>query len=733
LLATTANTDEEWTSNVTEAHMSINRLQFSDDAELDLQFMRALAGAPYGGASPGEVLHVARTIQRRGGDRDTYIATWARHGARVAGQAQEALARGRRTTARHAFLRAYNYLRAAEFYFPADHLEERRKLYDQGLAQFDAATELMPHPAEKIEIPYEPGVTLPGYMFSPDRDPRPRPTVVVCGGLDGAGEEMYFLGGVPEALSRGLNVIVFHGPGQRGLQLHHPEQAFRPEAEVPVSAVLDYAVARPEVDGDRLALYGVSFGGHLAPRAAAHDPRVGALVANAPITDLLDLLVQTIGAVPDSRVADLLRSAPWPAAANVDNYLLWHHGVETLDEFAEHVAQFTLAGLVEEIACPTLCVAAEGESPGAAAQARQFFDALRAPKQFAALLAADGADTHCGISNVPFTSALIYDWIVETLGEPEVRPSADRQPIGEEARHAAFSVAATANPGRTEENPGKASANLAIAKAIFGPESDPGSGRADDYRVLLDHLADDVVFKATIPEHTPISGEFRGKQAVADYFARLDQVAVFHQERPQQYIADGDRVVVLGDDSFEIRANGTTAHSEYATIVDYRDGLITSILIIQDLTAIADAYRTTTVSNADPALRAKDLVDIEEVVDILQHAQQNEQVEEFVGLLRPDATWVTAHGRRLIGRNEIGQFTRTVLPGAMSTSTATYAVVHVNFVRPDVAVVSVRQRPVALDHRPLEDQPEGRPTYVMAKDAGHWKIAAGQNTQVQDG
>jgi ketosteroid isomerase-like protein len=33
---------------------------------------------------------------------------------------------------------------------------------------------------------------------------------------------------------------------------------------------------------------------------------------------------------------------------------------------------------------------------------------------------------------------------------------------------------------------------------------------------MLDHLADDVVFEVTIPEGTPISGEFRGKQAVTD-------------------------------------------------------------------------------------------------------------------------------------------------------------------------------------------------------------------------
>lgn len=38
---------------------------------------------------------------------------------------------------------------------------------------------------------------------------------------------------------------------------------------------------------------------------------------------------------------------------------------------------------------------------------------------------------------------------------------------------------------------------------------------SEDWQPLIDHLAEDVVFKATIPDGTPISGEFRGKQAVA--------------------------------------------------------------------------------------------------------------------------------------------------------------------------------------------------------------------------
>nr|BBH86442.1 hypothetical protein KTC_11930 [Thermosporothrix sp. COM3] len=127
-------------------------------------------------------------------------------------------------------------------------------------------------------------------FFKAGKDDQPRATVIVSGGGDGHGEEVYFLGGVPEALTRGLNVLLFHGPGQRGLLHRHPEQIMRADAEVPFGAVIEYALSRSDVDHKRLAIYGMSFGGYLTPRAAAHDSRIKALIANAPIRNFYDLL-----------------------------------------------------------------------------------------------------------------------------------------------------------------------------------------------------------------------------------------------------------------------------------------------------------------------------------------------------------------------------------------------------------------------------------------------------------
>jgi uncharacterized protein (TIGR02246 family) len=128
--------------------------------------------------------------------------------------------------------------------------------------------------------------------------------------------------------------------------------------------------------------------------------------------------------------------------------------------------------------------------------------------------------------------------------------------------------------------------------------------------------------------------------------------------------------------------------------------------------------------------REAEIVAIGRVVATLEHAQQHELVDEFVNLFRADAIWTTGGGRRLFGRDQIAAFTRQVLPGAMKDSTATYEVEHVLFIRPDVVAVKVRQRPVTYDRQPIQDQNEGSPMYVMAREAGHWRIVAGQNTPV---
>ena len=125
-----------------------------------------------------------------------------------------------------------------------------------------------------------------------------------------------------------------------------------------------------------------------------------------------------------------------------------------------------------------------------------------------------------------------------------------------------------------------------------------------------------------------------------------------------------------------------------------------------------------------------DLDDIRQVVSSVRHATQHERVEEFLALFRPDAIWTTGGGNQLLGLEEIAAFTRQVLPGGMQGLSMSMEVVHVLFIRDDVAAVKVRQVYTSTDGGPSEDEGEGTPLFVMAKERGSWLLVACQNTGV---
>lgn len=120
---------------------------------------------------------------------------------------------------------------------------------------------------------------------------------------------------------------------------------------------------------------------------------------------------------------------------------------------------------------------------------------------------------------------------------------------------------------------------------------------------------------------------------------------------------------------------------------------------------------------------------IAQVVADVERTQRAKDVEGFLSLFHPDALWTTAHGKVLIGRDAIAEFTRAVLPAASWDGEVTYEAVHTQFLRPDVAAVKVRQV-----YHSAEGDTEGAPLYVMTKqEDGAWLLNACQNTEVRGG
>ena len=114
------------------------------------------------------------------------------------------------------------------------------------------------------------------------------------------------------------------------------------------------------------------------------------------------------------------------------------------------------------------------------------------------------------------------------------------------------------------------------------------------------------------------------------------------------------------------------------------------------------------------------------VVDV-ERSQLEEDVEAFVSLFLPQATWVTGGGRRLVGRDEIREFTASVLPGAFAQGSVSYRVELIRMLGPDVAVTGVCQ--TYFDEQGAATS-HGLPTYVWSRVGDGWYLAVGQNTTV---
>ena len=113
------------------------------------------------------------------------------------------------------------------------------------------------------------------------------------------------------------------------------------------------------------------------------------------------------------------------------------------------------------------------------------------------------------------------------------------------------------------------------------------------------------------------------------------------------------------------------------------------------------------------------------VVATVEHAQNNELPDEFLGLFREDAIWTTGGGKRLYGLAEISAFTYEVLPGGMEGLSIRFELEHVLFIRPDVAAVKLKQIYTTPDGPDI-----GSPLWIMAKEDGRWLLTACQNIGV---
>lgn len=390
------------------------------DQTYEFELRRTLGYGVSGGADINECLYTGRRIKE--GDDESWYAEWRATADRIRIIGEKSLAAGHKVSAREALLRASNYYRTAEFFLRAN-LNDPRLINTWRLSRdtFRKAAELMDHPVETVRIPYE-GTTLPGYIVQPDNSRKRRKTLIVQTGFDGTGEELYFEVAF-FALQRGYDVLIFEGPGQGG-SLREQGLYFRPDWEKVVTPVVDFALTRPEFDRRRLALIGISMGGYLAPRAAAFEHRLAAVIANPGVYDVFNgrnaitrELLQKAAAQPDETNAFLRQEMM------KNSGLRWqlHHGMFSFGkksplDFLLAFSEYRLDGIAGQIQSPTLVIVSEADHFFTAEAQMKLYDSLTSPKTLMRFTEAEMAGEHCQMGAVSLSNQRILDWLDETLG-----------------------------------------------------------------------------------------------------------------------------------------------------------------------------------------------------------------------------------------------------------------------------------------------------------------------------
>ncbi len=393
--------------------------RFFDDADLDFAVLLALGFAYHGTADVGEVLATIDGVPD--GDRDAWVHAWRSTADRLRNEADAAERAGHRVSARSKLLRASTYYDHASSGSPGTsdpdgydrYWELHRDCWDRAAALFDP-------PVEPVSVPYE-GTELAGYFFAPDTSGARRPTLILNNGSDGPVISMWSLGG-HAAIQRGWNAITFDGPGQ-GAALHRQGLHFRHDWEKVVTPVVDYLHTRPDVDTDRIALQGVSQAGYWAPRAAAHESRISALVADPGV---IDVAASWEAHLPKEMVQlldegnqhdfDALMASGDDAQQAVLAWRMAPYGTSSpFEAFTAARAMHLDDATIARITCPTLVTDPDNEQfwPG---QSQALYDELTcARKDIVRFTTAEGADWHCEPAAQSLRDERVFDWLEEVL------------------------------------------------------------------------------------------------------------------------------------------------------------------------------------------------------------------------------------------------------------------------------------------------------------------------------
>jgi esterase FrsA len=240
-----------------------------------------------------------------------------------------------------------DYIRAWRIYsfgrWPIPASPGKQHSYEKALESFLDHAKFFDPPLEVVHIPFE-GKEIIGYLRLPKNAKGPVPLVIAVNGLDSRKEDL--TESFSAILPFSIGYLAVDGPGTGQNPIKVSETADRM-----LSKVIDYAQSRPEVDKNRLAFHGVSWGAYWATKMAIVERgRLRGCSAQSPPVDHFFQKEFLMNSLLGNReyLFDQV-----PALMNI------LEGVHTLDEMGEFLPKISLVhqGLLGKPMAPMLIIA----------------------------------------------------------------------------------------------------------------------------------------------------------------------------------------------------------------------------------------------------------------------------------------------------------------------------------------------------------------------------------------
>ena len=193
-------------------------------------------------------------------DGEQWAQAWLAVGDRWEVQARDAESKNNALAAKEAYLKAYGYYGIARHPFPSTPGKQRG--YQKTREMFLAASRYFDIPVERVAIPFHDRQII-GHLRLPKKVPAP--LIMHWGGIDNWKEERHAF--AETFVKEGWGCFVMDSPGTGECPV-----LAGPDAHQVHTTALDYLMTRAEVDANRIAVVGASFGGYWSTKLAHLAP-----------------------------------------------------------------------------------------------------------------------------------------------------------------------------------------------------------------------------------------------------------------------------------------------------------------------------------------------------------------------------------------------------------------------------------------------------------------------------